>query len=680
MGHRLDEAEELPLRRAHGAVRDDRARPVRRAAAASCRPSASSSSRRSTRETVTDGERVGVADYVRRRGRSAAGHGRRARGDGPVRAARLPRPHPGRAPARCRTPGRRPRRALAGRVRVALLHRRRSTSRDSPRSRCPAASRRAGCRSACRSPGPWAPTRSSSRSAQPSSGRWPDAMDAADLGVVEAAALIAERRLSASELTRACLARIRERDGTHSHEGDPASVNAWVRVYEEEALAAAAHVDDARALADGPLPQLCGIPIGLKDLYARRGRAADRVEQPARRAAARGLRRLEPAARPGHDPARPPPHARVRGRRDDRPGRQSVGARPLSGRIERRLGRGARRAHGARRHGHGHGRLAAHPVGAAAAPRRSSRRAGSSRCAVSCRSPRASTTRGRWRARSRIARRSWPRWRGRIPAARQRARSRAAHHAAGAAHGGRAARRRAPRALAPHRPRCARRRRRRRPRRRDRALPRARSRASSHRPRRASRSTSATTSSTSSTPSCSSTTAASTTGRERYRPSLREWVEQARGARRLGRALPRGADAPPRDDRRPRVVARRLPDLGADRADGAVRRTAARRRLRPRRQRLRADLAHALLGLDGLPGRRAAGGSRRAQRPAGRRFADRSARGASGICWTSASSCRRRSACPCRGAPQTPENSPDGGTSGVCGTGIPSTRLKGAGR
>ena len=60
-------------------------------------------------------------------------------------------------------------------------------------------------------------------------------MDAADLGVVEAAALLAERKLSASELTRACLARIRERDGTHSHEGDPASVNAWVRVYEEDA-------------------------------------------------------------------------------------------------------------------------------------------------------------------------------------------------------------------------------------------------------------------------------------------------------------------------------------------------------------------------------------------------------------------------------------------------------------
>ena len=37
--------------------------------------------------------------------------------------------------------------------------------------------------------------------------------------------------------------------------------------------------------------------------------------------------------------------------------------------------------------------------------------------------------------------------------------------------------------------------------------------------------------------------------RERYRPSLREWVEQRRGARRLGRAVRRGAGAPPRDDR-----------------------------------------------------------------------------------------------------------------------------------
>ena len=64
--------------------------------------------------------------------------------------------------------------------------------------------------------------------------------DPADLGVCEAAEALAGRALSSRELTEACLARIRERDGTHSHEGDPDSINAWVRVYEEDALAAAA--------------------------------------------------------------------------------------------------------------------------------------------------------------------------------------------------------------------------------------------------------------------------------------------------------------------------------------------------------------------------------------------------------------------------------------------------------
>ena len=68
--------------------------------------------------------------------------------------------------------------------------------------------------------------------------------DPADLGVVDATALLARRELSSRELVEACLARIRERDGVHSHEGDPASINAWVRVYEEDALAAADRADE----------------------------------------------------------------------------------------------------------------------------------------------------------------------------------------------------------------------------------------------------------------------------------------------------------------------------------------------------------------------------------------------------------------------------------------------------
>jgi len=94
--------------------------------------------------------------------------------------------------------------------------------------------------------------------------------DPADLDVTAAALLLASRRLSAVELVGACLARIRERNGVHSADGDPTSVNAWVRVYEEDALAAAHRSDEGRAA--GPVSALCGIPIGLKDLYAVAGR------------------------------------------------------------------------------------------------------------------------------------------------------------------------------------------------------------------------------------------------------------------------------------------------------------------------------------------------------------------------------------------------------------------------
>src|SRR5262245_28305380 len=94
--------------------------------------------------------------------------------------------------------------------------------------------------------------------------------DAADLGVLDAGSALRTQELSARELVEACLARIRERDGTHSHDGDPGSINAWVRVYEEGALAAADRAD-AR-LAAGGAPTLCGIPIGLKDVYAVAGK------------------------------------------------------------------------------------------------------------------------------------------------------------------------------------------------------------------------------------------------------------------------------------------------------------------------------------------------------------------------------------------------------------------------
>jgi aspartyl-tRNA(Asn)/glutamyl-tRNA(Gln) amidotransferase subunit A len=94
------------------------------------------------------------------------------------------------------------------------------------------------------------------------------ATDPADLGVVQAAALLRARRLSAAELTEACQRRIDERNGgPPSFAGDPAAINAWVRLYPESAREAAAAADERLARDGDSAPLLCGIPIGLKDLY-----------------------------------------------------------------------------------------------------------------------------------------------------------------------------------------------------------------------------------------------------------------------------------------------------------------------------------------------------------------------------------------------------------------------------
>jgi aspartyl-tRNA(Asn)/glutamyl-tRNA(Gln) amidotransferase subunit A len=95
--------------------------------------------------------------------------------------------------------------------------------------------------------------------------------DVVRLGVRELSALLQRGELSAVEVTEAFLRRIREVDGAHSHEGDPESINAWVRVYEESARDAAAQADgrlSKKAVGrEGQAPPLTGVPIGLKDLY-----------------------------------------------------------------------------------------------------------------------------------------------------------------------------------------------------------------------------------------------------------------------------------------------------------------------------------------------------------------------------------------------------------------------------
>src|SRR4051812_17043549 len=91
---------------------------------------------------------------------------------------------------------------------------------------------------------------------------------ATDLGVLEAAAALRARRLSARELLAAVLGRIAERNGGEpTFDGAPGAVNAWVRVYPEQAEAMAAEADERLAREREAAPPLCGVPLALKDLY-----------------------------------------------------------------------------------------------------------------------------------------------------------------------------------------------------------------------------------------------------------------------------------------------------------------------------------------------------------------------------------------------------------------------------
>jgi len=93
----------------------------------------------------------------------------------------------------------------------------------------------------------------------------------ADLTVAAASELLAAGELSALELAEACLSRIAERDGTQSFYGDIDSINAWVRVYADDARAASIE-SDVRRRHGRELGPLDGIPLALKDIYAAAGK------------------------------------------------------------------------------------------------------------------------------------------------------------------------------------------------------------------------------------------------------------------------------------------------------------------------------------------------------------------------------------------------------------------------
>ena len=79
-------------------------------------------------------------------------------------------------------------------------------------------------------------------------------MNPADLSILEAAAALRAGTLTARALTEAHLARIAERD-PHLHAFTYLNPDALLEADRADAL-----------LATGPKAQLCGIPIGVKDL------------------------------------------------------------------------------------------------------------------------------------------------------------------------------------------------------------------------------------------------------------------------------------------------------------------------------------------------------------------------------------------------------------------------------
>src|SRR5258708_3467189 len=80
------------------------------------------------------------------------------------------------------------------------------------------------------------------------------------LTIAEAAAMLWRRKITSVEVTGACLDRIGASES---------KLNALITVCEKEAVAQA-DAADAR-LKSGDAPALCGIPLGIKDIYATAG-------------------------------------------------------------------------------------------------------------------------------------------------------------------------------------------------------------------------------------------------------------------------------------------------------------------------------------------------------------------------------------------------------------------------
>src|SRR6266567_2319153 len=80
------------------------------------------------------------------------------------------------------------------------------------------------------------------------------------LTIAKARSMLRKGDITALELTRACLDRIKAIEP---------KLNAFITITENEALGQA-QAADAR-IKSGDAPALCGIPLGIKDIYATKG-------------------------------------------------------------------------------------------------------------------------------------------------------------------------------------------------------------------------------------------------------------------------------------------------------------------------------------------------------------------------------------------------------------------------
>lgn len=96
--------------------------------------------------------------------------------------------------------------------------------------------------------------------------------NASELGVLDAAALLRSRQISSLELVRGLYEQIEGvNGGPPSEYGSSDAINAWVRLYPEVAEEQARAADQRLRSEGESAPLLCGVPVGLKDLYAAAG-------------------------------------------------------------------------------------------------------------------------------------------------------------------------------------------------------------------------------------------------------------------------------------------------------------------------------------------------------------------------------------------------------------------------